>query len=497
MSFNGYWVKQTDPTDSLQWRALASNEDGSHMVATVNNGDIYRSSDYGNTWIPTGDPALNPSYWGGVASNALGNHMIAVADSKNIYYSSDFGASWTAQANPLLIGLAWRSCASNAVGDLMIATISGGDVYKSIDFGVTWTNITTINGAPSTAFSCALSSSGQYIFINSYSLNLVYISADFGATWNESTTQPTGTDPCNVKCNGSGQYAIVGSASGMWWSHDYGVNWTLSNTIFPDPSYFFTVASNLVGDEMYSSLPGSGIYKSIDYGETWTISTDPEINTLFFVSFVTFSHSDVLGALGGLAGAASGFIWNYYNGTPPPPPPPVICFKEGSTLLSLVNGKEQYIPIQDIRTGTLIKTSLNGYVPVHTIGTSKLYNSGDKLRGKNRLYRLTQDKYPELTEDLIITGCHSILVGELSEKQHANIIDELGRIMVTNNKYRLMAVYDDRADPYEEDGIFDIWHLALDHVDPRMNYGVYANGGLLVETTSQRMLKEFSGMTLV
>ena len=178
-------------------------------------------------------------------------------------------------------------------------------------------------------------------------------------------------------------------------------------------------------------------------------------------------------------------------------PPPVMCFKEGSTILSLVDDKEQYIPIQDIRTGTLIKTSLNGYVPVHTIGTSKLYNSHDKLRGKNRLYRLTKHAYPELTEDLIITGCHSVLVDELSEKQRNDIIDELGRIMVTDKKYRLMAIYDERADPYEEDGIFDIWHLALEHADPRMNYGVYANGGLLVETTSQRMLKEFSGMTLV
>ena len=140
---------------------------------------------------------------------------------------------------------------------------------------------------------------------------------------------------------------------------------------------------------------------------------------------------------------------------------------------------------------------MNGYVPVHSIGHSKIYNSSNKLRGKNRLYRLTKDAYAELTEDLIITGCHSLLVNKLSEKQQSDIIDELGRLMVTDRKYRLMAVYDDRADTYEEEGIFNIWHLALENDDERMNYGVYANGGLLVETTSQRMLSEFSGMTLL
>jgi surface protein len=177
--------------------------------------------------------------------------------------------------------------------------------------------------------------------------------------------------------------------------------------------------------------------------------------------------------------------------------PPPICFLEGSTLLSFINGKEEYVPIENIRNGTLVKTYLHGYVPVHIIGHSKIYNSGDKLRGKNRLYRLTKDSYPDLTDDLIITGCHSLLVDKLSEKQKSDIIDELGRLMITDGKYRLMAIYDERAETYEDEGLFNIWHLALEHDDERMNYGVYANGGLLVETTSQRMLANFSGMTLV
>jgi hypothetical protein len=176
---------------------------------------------------------------------------------------------------------------------------------------------------------------------------------------------------------------------------------------------------------------------------------------------------------------------------------PIICFKEDSKILCLINDVETYVPIQDIRKGTLVKTYSSGYVPVNMIGTSKIYNEANDLRGKNRLYKCSPEKYPELTEDLIITGCHSILVGYLTDEQRAKTKEILERIFATENHYRLIAMIDERAEPYQEEGVFSIWHLALDHEDECMNYGVYANGGLLVETTSKRMLSLYSGMTLL
>ena len=130
------------------------------------------------------------------------------------------------------------------------------------------------------------------------------------------------------------------------------------------------------------------------------------------------------------------------------------------------------------------------------IGTSKLYNSGNDLRSQNRLYRCSKSNYPEVTKDLIITGCHSILVDGFKDGQKEKTMELLNRIYVTDGKYRLMSCIDDRAIPYEEEGLFNIWHLALDNDDYFMNYGIFANG-LLVETTSKRYLRELSGMTLV
>ena len=179
----------------------------------------------------------------------------------------------------------------------------------------------------------------------------------------------------------------------------------------------------------------------------------------------------------------------------------IMCFGEGTQILCLdpeneAEGSEKYIAVQDLRKGTLVKTLSSGYQPVCMLGHSKIYNPANSLRGKNRLYKCSPAKYPELTGDLILTGCHSILTSTLSDEQRDDIEEVMGRVFVTENRYRLMACIDQRAEPYEKEGVFTIWHFALEHEHIRANYGVYANG-LLVETSSKRMMSEYSGMELI
>jgi len=71
-----------------------------------------------------------------------------------------------------------------------------------------------------------------------------------------------------------------------------------------------------------------------------------------------------------------------------------------------------------------------------------------------------------------------------------------GGIYLTDGKLRLPACADERATVYEMPGNYTIYHLALEHDDYYMNYGIYSNG-LLVETCSKRNLKELSNMTLI
>jgi hypothetical protein len=176
--------------------------------------------------------------------------------------------------------------------------------------------------------------------------------------------------------------------------------------------------------------------------------------------------------------------------------PSAPCFREGSQILCDISGVETYRAIETLRPGTLVKTLTSGFVPIDMIGHTKLKNPGHSVRIQNRLYKCSKANYPTLNEDLYITGCHSILEGYMSETQKKATIGQLGRLFVTEGKYRLMACIDERATPHVDDAEYTIWHIALENTEYYKNYGVWANG-LLVETCSKRYLKELSGMTLI
>jgi hypothetical protein len=174
--------------------------------------------------------------------------------------------------------------------------------------------------------------------------------------------------------------------------------------------------------------------------------------------------------------------------------PVIPCFLEGSKILCQVDGVDKYVPVEELRKETLVKTSLDGYKKVVLIGKGEIKNSGTDERSENRLYKCSPEKYPALGEDLFITGCHSILEFPITEKQKEDTIKHLGKLYITDKKYRLMACVDERAEPWASEGTYPIYHFALENKDDGMNYGVYANGGLLVESCSIRSLKNRSNM---
>jgi hypothetical protein len=177
----------------------------------------------------------------------------------------------------------------------------------------------------------------------------------------------------------------------------------------------------------------------------------------------------------------------------PPPPPTIVCFKEGSKILTDLG----YVPIETLRPGDRVMTALNGYKAIEMIGKREIVHLGLKDRIKDQLYKCSAPAFPEVFEDLVITGCHSILVDDFtSVEQRQKTAEVNNNIYITGNKYRLPACVDDRTTVYEEKGTHMIYHLALENEDYYMNYGIYANG-LLVETCSRRYLKELANMELI
>ena len=213
---------------------------------------------------------------------------------------------------------------------------------------------------------------------------------------------------------------------------------------------------------------------------SWRIASNSEGSS---PQNAVYNNGDTLDSGGGVS---------YYFLYPAAP-----CFLEGSTILCQVDGVEKYVPVEELKAGTLVKTSLDGYKAVALVGKGTIQNPGNDERTENRLYKCSPAKYNQLTSDLYITGCHSILERHITDKQRADTIKHLGVVFVTDKKYRLMACVDERAEPWNSEGAYTIWHFALENKDEKMNYGVYANGGLLVETCSINFLKNKSNMSVV
>ncbi|ARF09907.1 hint domain protein [Indivirus ILV1] len=217
------------------------------------------------------------------------------------------------------------------------------------------------------------------------------------------------------------------------------------------------------GSSGYSGDSGSGIYGGGGGGAGFT---DPEAGN----------------SGNGGNGASGSFIYTFTIQVP--------CFLEGTQILCFQNGTEQYLPIQDLKNGTLVKTLKNGYIPINMIGTSQIYNSEDDTDPLYKLYTYSKEQYPELLNDLVITGGHSILVDSLTQEQHAKLIDLYGEVWFTDDKYRLLTIVNENAKKYNEQGFFNIWHLCLSNDDYYGNYGIYANG-LLVESCSEAYMEKF------
>ena len=243
---------------------------------------------------------------------------------------------------------------------------------------------------------------------------------------------------------------------------------------------------NVYGPNMYVSNPYTDAVIEI------SLATGSILSTTFVSGFSDLTAMTIVGSRMFLANNTANTIY-VANMPPLTSPSPVVCFKEGSLILT----DKGYLPIEQLRKGALIHTLLHGFVPIDMIAKRTIYHAATNDRHKDQLYVCTNDAYNEVFEPLIITGCHCILIDEFSsEQQRKEVIAFGGRVFITDNQYRLPACLDPRAKVYDKAGNYTIYHIALENENYYMNYGIYANG-LLVETCSKRFLKELSNMEII
>jgi hypothetical protein len=178
---------------------------------------------------------------------------------------------------------------------------------------------------------------------------------------------------------------------------------------------------------------------------------------------------------------------------------PVVCFYKGTKILCAINGKETYVPIEKIGQGTLVKTYKHGFKKVKYNIKGKLNNTSE--HNIDKLFKLSKKRFPELTEDLYVTGSHALLHDSLTPRD-AILMRKVIEYAAANyksvyhakieDKFKLLAYHDERFEEIMQNAVFEIYHIVLENEDQCYNYGIYANG-VLAESTDELTLMRMKG----
>lgn len=218
---------------------------------------IYVSNNYGASFSPVGDSRE----WYGLGMSGDGKYMIGSGrNNGSIWISSDYGQTFTMKAS-LPTGY-WRIPALSEDGKYMCVPLDYTNyAYVSSDYGATWTAKTVDTGAR--ALTATMSANGQYMYVANLS-NKIYKSSDYGVTWTKLTSLPGNS--ATVHCDASGQKIISGRWDGTsYYSNDYGVTWTAFTPSAIDGG--FDISQD--GTKIFMADYGGGIYSG-NFGSNLT-----------------------------------------------------------------------------------------------------------------------------------------------------------------------------------------------------------------------------------
>lgn len=165
---------------------------------------------------------------------------------------------------------------------------------------------------------------------------------------------------------------------------------------------------------------------------------------------------------------------------------PIVGFAEGTMILCKVGDVEQSVAVQDLRKGSLVKTS-HGFHAVDIVASRAVTIPESTDRSADRLYTLSNDKFPTLTQDLTISGRRAVLVDKVTDENKKCTLDVMGCLCSIDSKFCLPACVHADAVLSSTVGAVTLYNFSLDGHDPRSVHGVYANGLLVDHSPSYLM----------
>jgi len=301
--------------------AIVAAPTGNPVYLGAANGGVFRSSDFGGSWLPVFDGLGVPSI-GALAMDPLDPNVIYVGtgesntsidnyDGNGLYRTMNGGTDWqrlglaeTARIARVAVDPADPAVIYVAAMGTQFSTGPDRGLYRSIDRGLTWTKTLFVND-----------STGACDVV----INPAHPETVFCATWE--------------RVRRTSYRRADGPGCGIWRSIDRGATWTRLGGGLPAPSD----STGRIGLAIARSRPswiyaqvtsgrvlgytGRGFYRSTDGGESW-------------------ARRDVSGYTGGFGG----FGW-YFGDCAVHPTNPDIVFALGLDILRSTNGGTNFSSI--------------------------------------------------------------------------------------------------------------------------------------------------------
>ena len=229
----------------------------------------------------------------------------------------------------------------------------------------------------------------------------------------------------------------------------------------------FLDARNIVqGSSTVSSTLFSGVGGA--YGKT-------------LINSVTFDYMDQTTLINSTPNGTS--LYNQFNNNGATISYRATCFNYDTKILT----DKGYVPVQELKKGDIVNTYKQGYKPIVLIDNSKMINNPS--RPEFCMHKMSKDQNNQLTEDLIVTGYHSILVDDLGEFAEQN--KKYGKQVKVEDKFLLFAAVSPDFVKLENNDLYTYYHFSLESEDDDERFGIWANGVLTESTPISNFLKHF------
>ena len=266
------WVPTGFPLFGARVNALAIDPSDANKVFVSANGRMFRTNDGGTTWTPlgTGLNATKPY------SVAIAPGAVYIGTDNGVYKSVNDGDRWAPANTGFALSGTSNLTLSVVVDPLMPTTVYAnprGQAYKSVDSGANW--------AP-------LGVSANYLAIDAQASNSIYAggnggisrSSNGGASWTAintglSYTNATTADVLAVAVDSrEGGGVFVGTEGGIFRSAVGGSAWTASNSGLTNVIVNALALDPANPTTIYAGTRNVGIFKSTDGGSSWTNSSN-------------------------------------------------------------------------------------------------------------------------------------------------------------------------------------------------------------------------------